>query len=274
MSEANRHNIERFTGFGALYDNNRPSAPEEVIKIITTYLKGRPKLVVDVGCGTGLSSFIWLDNAEKIIGVEPNDDMRKVADAHWEAAQKPSSLKFVNAVSHQLGLKEETVDVVTCSQSFHWMEPQSTLKEFARVLRPNGIFAAYDCDWPPTCDWTLEDHYSKLITLTDYYLSQLLPKESQAHKWSKEKHLYQIQQSGLFSFAKEIVFHNWESCDATRYANIALSQGGLQTALKLGVQEIEVAFEEYRSLVKEVFSGESKEILFSYRMRLGIKKKG
>lgn len=28
MVEANRHNIERFTGFGALYDQNRPSAPK------------------------------------------------------------------------------------------------------------------------------------------------------------------------------------------------------------------------------------------------------
>jgi len=272
MTEANRHNIERFTGFGSLYDRNRPSAPKEVVKILTTYLNEKPKLVVDVGCGTGLSSFIWLKEAKNIIGVEPNDDMRKVAESNWEAAQKPPSLKFVKAFSHQLGLPDEAADIITCSQSFHWMDPQSTLKEFARVLRPNGIFAAFDCDWPPTCDWRLEDHYKKLIGLADHHLSQLLPPESRAHKWNKEKHLEQIQQSGLFSFTKEIVFHSWEDCEADRYANIALSQGDLQTGLKLGVQELDTAFREFRSHVEEVFSGETKEILFSYRMRLGIKK--
>ncbi|WP_251550383.1 class I SAM-dependent methyltransferase [Neobacillus muris] len=272
MAEANRNNIERFTGFGSLYDQNRPSAPNEVVKIITAYLKGRPKLVMDVGCGTGLSTFLWLNEADEIIGVEPNDDMRNVAVSHWEALQKPLSLKFVKAYSHQLGMPDETADIITCSQSFHWMEPESTLKEFARVLRPNGVFAAYDCDWPPACDWRLEEHYNRLYALVDHKLAQLLPHESKAHKWDKEKHLYQIEQSGLFSFAKEIVFHNWETCDAVRYANIALSQGGLQTALKLGVKELEGAFEEFRSHVEEVFSGETKDILFSYRMRIGIRK--
>ncbi|WP_462412856.1 class I SAM-dependent methyltransferase [Neobacillus sp. Marseille-QA0830] len=271
MTESNRNNVERFNGFSSLYDQNRPSAPNEVVKIVTTYLKDRPKLVVDVGCGSGLSTFIWLDEAEKVIGVEPNDDMRKVAEWHWEEAQKPSGLTFVKALSHQLGMSNETADIITCSQSFHWMEPQPTLKEFARVLRPNGIFAAYDCDWPPTCDWNLEQQFMKLYDLADARLSQLLPSERQAHKWKKENHLQQIQQSGLFSFTKEIVFHHWEKCDAARYANIALSQGGLQTALKMGVQELETAFQDFKNHVEEVFSGETKDILFSYRMRLGIK---
>lgn len=271
MAKANRNNIERFTGFGALYDRNRPSAPEEVVKILTNYLKDKPKLVVDVGCGTGLSSFIWLGAAEKIIGAEPNDDMRKVAESRLEENGAPPNLSFVKALSHQLGLPDESADLITCSQAFHWMEPKSTLKEFARILRPNGIFAAYDCDWPPTCDWQLEEHYNRLYSLTEEHLSQLLSSDEKIHRWPKGEHLQQIQQSGLFSFTKEIVFHHWEECSAERYANIALSQGGLQTALKLGVKELEIAFTEFKNHVEEVFAGETKEILFSYRMRIGIK---
>ncbi|WP_449619766.1 class I SAM-dependent methyltransferase [Robertmurraya sp. Marseille-Q9965] len=271
MLEANRNNIDRFTGFGALYDRNRPSAPEEVVKILTNYLKDKPKLVIDVGCGTGLSSFIWHGVAEKIIGAEPNDDMRKVAESRLEEDGAPTNLSFVKALSHQLGLPDESADIITCSQAFHWMEPESTLKEFARILRPNGIFAAYDCDWPPTCNWHLEEHYNKLYSHTEEHLSQLLSSGEKIHRWPKGEHLQQIQKSGLFSFAKEIVFHNWEECDAERYANIALSQGGLQTALKLGVKELEIAFTEFKNHVEEVFAGETKEILFSYRMRIGIK---
>lgn len=56
-------------------------------------------------------------------------------------------------MSDDLGLPDDSVDIITCSQSFHWMEPQSTLREFARVPRPGGIFVAYDCDWPPVLDW-------------------------------------------------------------------------------------------------------------------------
>jgi len=83
--------------------------------------------------------------------------------------------------------------------------------------------------------------------------------------------LIQIQKSGLFRFAKEIVFHNWEQCDATRYTNIALSQGALQTAIKLGADDLHQAVENFRNQVVDAFAGETLDVLFSYRMRLAIK---
>ena len=56
-----------------------------------------------------------------------------------------------NPFYHPLGASTHahaSADIVTCSQSFHWMEPEPTLAEIARILRPGGVFAAYDYDWP------------------------------------------------------------------------------------------------------------------------------
>ncbi|MFD0675615.1 MULTISPECIES: class I SAM-dependent methyltransferase [unclassified Paenibacillus] len=264
------NNVQRFAGFGALYDENRPTAPQEVVKLLTTYLNRKPQTVVDVGCGTGLSSFLWLDEAESIIGVEPSDDMRSVALAKWEAMNKPNKLQFVKGLSHQLEVPSATVDIVTCSQSFHWMEPQSTLREFARVLRPGGVFAAYDCDWPPALDWTIEENYRRINELGDARATELAQDEQRAFKWNKDEHLQNIRSSGLFRYTREIVFHQWEMCNAARYVNIALSQGGLQTALKLGADELHAEVAAFRELVAQVFAGEERPILFGYRMRLGI----
>ncbi|WP_405170444.1 class I SAM-dependent methyltransferase [Paenibacillus sp. FSL H8-0280] len=270
MQDIRRNNVERFKGFGTLYDQNRPAAPTEVVDILTTYLGSTPRMVADIGCGTGLSSWIWLNEAERIIGFEPSDDMRSVAESKWEAAGKPDNLRFVSGLSHDLGLPDGSVDVLTCSQSFHWMEPQPTLREFARVLRTGGIFAAYDCDWPPMLDWQLEQAYLQLNKEADQRAARLAPQDSQAHKWSKDGHLQQIQQSGLFRYVREIVFHHHETFTADRYVNLALSQGGLQTALKLGADDLLTAADEFRALANRVFDGESREVLFSYRMRLGI----
>lgn len=267
----NSNNIERFTGFANLYDRNRPSPPQEVIKILHTYLGEKPRNVVDIGCGTGLSSFLWMNDSVNIIGVEPNDDMRKVAITNWERINKPSNIHFTKGLSHQLELASESIDIITCSQSFHWMEPQSTLHECARVLRSGGIFAAYDSDWPPTFNWIVEEQYKKLINLAETRARQLADVEKHPHKWNKEKHLQQIEESGLFRFSKEIVFHNWELCNADRYANIALSQGGLQTALKKGANELHKEVEHFKNNVTEAFAGKAQNVLFSYRMRLGIK---
>ena len=258
------NNVERFKGFGTLYDQNRPAAPFEVVEILTRYLGKKPRFVADVGCGTGLSTWIWLDHAERIIGVEPSEDMRSVGIG------KPDQLRFASGMSHDLGLPDDSVDILTCSQSFHWMEPKTTLKEFARVLRPGGIFAAYDCDWPPALDWQLEAAYQQLVSTADQLAADLSNAQERAHKWSKEGHMNQIQQSGLFRYSREIVFHHYERFTADRYANLALSQGGLQTALKLGATELNEMADDFRRQAELVFSGKSKEVLFSYRMRMGI----
>lgn len=44
------------------------------ISIILRYLgRSKPDLVVDLGCGTGLSTVIWRGHCNKVIGIEPSD---------------------------------------------------------------------------------------------------------------------------------------------------------------------------------------------------------
>ncbi|MDO3411240.1 class I SAM-dependent methyltransferase [Saccharibacillus sp. CPCC 101409] len=271
LEHVRKNNVERFKGFGSLYDRNRPAAPEEVVRILEMYLGEPPQTVVDVGCGTGLSTFLWLDRAEQIVGIEPSPDMRGVAEEKWRAAGSPDKLSFREGYSDDLELPDGSADLITCSQSFHWMDPQPSLAEFSRVLRPGGVFAAYDCDWPPVLNEEIEAAYLALNERSDRRAAELSPEREQAHKRSKDEHLRQIRDSGLFRYSREIVFHNWEVCDAERYTSIALSQGGHQTAIKRGAQDVADMAEEFRRQADEFFGGEAKDMLFSYRMRLGVK---
>ncbi|MBV8999273.1 MAG: methyltransferase domain-containing protein [Solirubrobacterales bacterium] len=38
----------------------------------------------------------------------------------------------MNASASETGLPDTCADVITCAQSFHWMEPESTIAEIAR----------------------------------------------------------------------------------------------------------------------------------------------
>lgn len=60
-------NVERFSGFADIYDKYRPEPPSTVIEILLNYLNKYPATVVDLGCGTGLSTFIWGDYAKDLI---------------------------------------------------------------------------------------------------------------------------------------------------------------------------------------------------------------
>ena len=264
-------NVERFSGFENDYDRFRPETPQIVVEILTQYLGGNPSIVGDLGCGTGLSSFIWKDRADQVIGVEPNSDMIRKARDKLRHLSGASHISFVQGYSNQLDMDSGTVDIVTCSQSFHWMEPVSTLKEISRVLRKDGVFAAYDCDWPPAVHWNIEDQYIRLMDRVDTVIARLPDVDNTAKKWNKEEHLKRMMDSNAFRFTKEIVFHNRETCDAERYVGLALSQGGLRTVQKSGSTELNNDIGVFRRNVEAYFRGRTLNVMFSYRMRLGVK---
>lgn len=258
-------NADRFLGFAKIYENNRPTIPQQAIEIICNYLNRKPETIVDLGCGTGLSTLAWVGKCDNIIGVEPSDDMREVAK------NKSSKVEFIKAYAHGTGLADNSTDIVVCSQSFHWMNPQDTLCEVNRILRNNGVFATVDCDWPPVCNLESEMAYTKLTSKV-FAIERDYPSiKSTFNRWSKDKHLQNIQDSGHFKYTREIFLHSFEKCDADRFIGIALSQGGLQTVLKMRPELIENDLIEFQKAIKSSFGNGERDIMFCYRMRVGIK---
>jgi ubiquinone/menaquinone biosynthesis C-methylase UbiE len=223
------HNIalDRFSGFANLYNNSRPKPPVKTCEIITNLINRRKvDTVVDLGCGSGLSTKIWKKYADKIIGIEPNNDMRETA------IKNNPEITFIKGSSYQTGIDTGSVDVVVCSQSFYWMEPFETLKEINRITKSTGILAVLDCDWPVTISEKSEiaynDLFGKVAQLHEKY-KDTLPEEKQ---WPKNRHLENLNKSGYFKHCKKIYFDNCERCDSERFINIAMTQGHLQTLLK------------------------------------------
>ena len=142
-------------GFASRYDRYRPRPPRALLDTLCRYAGlERPALVVDLGCGTGLSTRAWSGIAARAIGVEPNPAM-------LAAAAPTPGVEFVEAYAQETGLEDGCADIVTCSQSLHWMEPEPTFTEAARLLRRGGVFAAYDYDWPPVVAPELDAAYEE-----------------------------------------------------------------------------------------------------------------
>ena len=266
-------NAERFSGFAGAYDSFRPQPPLFVTHLLLRYLEGHvvDPSVADVGCGTGLSTYLWDGIARAVFGIDPNLDMLKTARGKLASLGKRSPILFIRAPAHSTGLKAGSVDIVTCSQSFHWMEPASTLAEFNRILRTPGIFAAYDCDWPPSVDWRAEQAFLRLFETVDR--ASEVPAGTGAHRWHKAGHLERLSASGYFAFTREILFHNVERCSGRRFIGLALSQGSLQTLLKRGYTEASLGLDRFRGEISECFGPGEKEMVVSYRLRMGIKER-
>ena len=129
------------------------------------------------------------------------------------------------------------------------------MKEVSRVLREEGIFAVYDCDWPPSLTWKVEQSYHELIEWAETIIDRHVEAQEKAYKGNKNEHLKHIRESGVFRFSKEIVFHHIEPFTAERYTGLAVSQGGIQTVFKLKQTELNDKIAQFHALVEEHFQG-------------------
>lgn len=259
-------NADRFIGFADIYENSRPTVPAHAIEIITDYFGKTPETVVDLGCGTGLSTRAWENKCGKVIGIEPSEDMLNIAKA-----KSNSTTSFVKSYSDNTGLPDNSADIVFCSQAFHWMNPYDTLSEANRILRKGGIFAAVDCDWPPVCNANAEIAYMNLFNKV-----RIIEEENKEicktfHRWDKNNHLKNMIESGYFKYCREIVFDNSEECNVERFLALAQSQGGLQTVLKHSPELIENDYINFQKAIYKSFDTGINKVSFCYRMRIGIK---
>ncbi len=264
-------NIARFDGLAETYDAYRPHPPEALIDVLTQMAQvERPRLVVDLGCGTGLSTWVWAGRADIVIGVEPNEGMRRAAESHQAGTYQVGEVRFQSGISSQTGLPDASADIVTCAQSLHWMEPASTLQEAARILRPGGVFAAYDYQWPPTIlpevEIALEAFQDRASALEKAGLPSYGP-----HHWDKAGHLERMRSCGYFCYVKEFWLHHIEPGDARRMVGLALSMGSVNTLLRRGYSPEQLGLPEYQATAERLLGDQAIPWYFSYQVRVGIK---
>lgn len=259
--------LERFTGFGSHYDKMRPSAPTALANLLCPIARcTQPDIVVDLGCGTGLSTRYWASHARSVIGVDPTDSMREQAEAIGGA-----NISYRKGYSHSTGLSDQCADIVTCAQSLHWMEPPSTFTESTRILRKGGVFAAYDYDWPPsTSSWEVDLVYAQCTALArnlerEHGITERLP------QWDKPGHLARMQESGCFRYVRESLLHHRDKGGADRIVGVFLSQGYVRSLLKLGLSEKDLQIDRLRNTAAKAFGSSTPQWFWSVRVRIGVK---
>jgi SAM-dependent methyltransferase len=128
--------VERFSNRVENYIKYRPGYPGEILDLLCREcgLTGET-IIADVGCGPGNSATMFLENGNRVFGVEPNAGMR--AAAARELALFPWFIP-VDGTAEATSLRTGSVDVIVAAQAFHWFDPEKTRAEFIRILKPGG----------------------------------------------------------------------------------------------------------------------------------------
>lgn len=127
---------ERFSSRVEHYVRFRPTYPKEVVGVLRNECGLRPEhLIADIASGTGLFTRLLLENGNRVLGVEPNADMRAAGEQYLAKFPNFSS---VVGTAEATTLPDRSLDFVTAAQAAHWFDRDKALVEFHRILKPGG----------------------------------------------------------------------------------------------------------------------------------------
>ena len=129
-------NEYKFDKKGGIYSKARPSYPDELFSYLKEHnLISENTVAADIGSGTGIFTEKLCSYVSRIFAVEPNDDMRSIAESKYAAHENIIS---VNGSAENTKLGDKSVDFITVAQAFHWFDRQTFKSECCRILKSNG----------------------------------------------------------------------------------------------------------------------------------------
>ena len=108
--------------------------------------------ICDIGSGTGILTKLLLEKKLNVIAIEPNDDMRGVAEMTLKVYDQYKSIK---ETAENTSLKNNSVDLITVAQAFHWFDKERFRLECKRILKENSKVSLV---------WNSKDLLSPLMT--------------------------------------------------------------------------------------------------------------
>jgi len=130
---------KRFSSRVENYIKYRPNYPLEIIDFLKEKrILAEDTVIADIGSGTGILTKIFLDNGNRVYGVEPNKDMREAAE---KMLREYTNFSSCEGSAESTGLEHKSIDLIIAGQAFHWFNVDEAKREFKRILKPNGNVA-------------------------------------------------------------------------------------------------------------------------------------
>lgn len=126
----------RFSDRVENYVRYRPGYPADVLRMLQRECELAPRHVVaDIASGTGIWSQKLLENGNKVLGIEPNAEMRQTGERLLAGFPKFVS---VAGTAEATTLPDAAVEFVTAAQAAHWFDRARAHHEFLRILKSEG----------------------------------------------------------------------------------------------------------------------------------------
>jgi ubiquinone/menaquinone biosynthesis C-methylase UbiE len=128
--------IGKYTLNAEKYLKYRTEYPKDLIDYLYKDIGvSKNSIIADIGSGTGKLSKQLLLSGSCVYCIEPNHDMRGVAERDLSNF---SNFMSVNGTAESTTLQDSSVDFITVGTAFHWFDIEQFRKECRRILKPKG----------------------------------------------------------------------------------------------------------------------------------------
>ena len=128
-------NYSLFRNKARNYADYRPSYPDASIDLIFSAIPNKKPVIADTGAGTGKLSSRLIDRAEQLFAVEPNEQMRHLAEVLLSGKDNYHS---ISACAESTSLGDGCIDIITAGEAYHYFDNDTAKAEFRRILKHDG----------------------------------------------------------------------------------------------------------------------------------------
>lgn len=128
------------------YSRHRAGFPESFFRRLKEdgFLEG-VHTVLDIGTGTGT---LARGLARAGLGVTGLDPAQEILDAAFLLSREEGvDVRYIQGRAEKTNFPDNSFDLVTAGQCWHWFEQEDALTEIRRVLRPGGKLILAYFDW-------------------------------------------------------------------------------------------------------------------------------
>jgi len=237
-----------------LYARYRPTYPKELYDHILSFVKEK-NIAWDCATGNGQAAVVLADHFKKVIATDISADQ-------IDKAIKKDNVEYSVCSAESTPFEENTFDLVTVAQAYHWIKWKEFKKEVTRVCKPGAIIAIWTYYRNTTGDKKIDD------AVYSFYENVTKPYWDKARKYVEEKYStveFDYDPLPVKDFETTL---NWQREDMIGYIS---SWSAIQKYIKVnGNSPIPIIEEELNKLWPE---GEAKKVVFPIYLKFGRIKK-
>jgi SAM-dependent methyltransferase len=126
---------DHFSGHAELYLDARPTYPAELFAWLAAQSQSCD-LAWDCGCGNGQATVSLAEYFKRVVGTDPSANQIANAEAR-------TNIDYRVEPAESSSLDPASVDLIIVAQALHWFDADKFFQEARRVLKPNGVVAAW-----------------------------------------------------------------------------------------------------------------------------------